>query len=76
MLAAINNEEEVKNTAVLALHDAKGILIYYPKIFYRYAEKYPECIHAINKYGWSALLFAAKNGNAHIVEVNIRFLCS
>ncbi|KAI8577491.1 hypothetical protein K450DRAFT_251929 [Umbelopsis ramanniana AG] len=38
------------------------------EIFYRYAEKYPECIHAINKHGWSVLLFAAKNGNVNIVE--------
>jgi ankyrin repeat protein len=44
------------------------------KIFYRYAEKYPECIHAINKHGWSALLFAAKNGNVDIVEVRFDVL--
>ncbi|KAJ2962910.1 hypothetical protein NQZ79_g1981 [Umbelopsis isabellina] len=38
------------------------------EIFYSYALEYPECIHAINKHGWSVLLFAAKNGNTNIVE--------
>ncbi|CAM0135088.1 unnamed protein product [Umbelopsis sp. WA50703] len=40
------------------------------EIFYSYALEYPECIHAINKHGWSVLLFAAKNGNTNIVEIS------
>lgn len=31
--------------------------------------RYPECIHAISKNGWTALLYAAKNGNAALVGV-------
>jgi ankyrin repeat protein len=32
--------------------------------------KYPECIHAISKNGWTALLYAAQNGNANLVSVS------
>ncbi|KAI9025983.1 ankyrin repeat-containing domain protein [Phycomyces nitens] len=38
------------------------------EIFYNYASRYPECIHAISKNGWTALLYAAKNGNANLVN--------
>ncbi|CEI90684.1 hypothetical protein RMCBS344292_05001 [Rhizopus microsporus] len=36
-------------------------------IFFLYVNKYKECIHAISKNGWTALLYAAQNGNTTIV---------
>ncbi|KAI7861697.1 ankyrin repeat-containing domain protein [Spinellus fusiger] len=38
------------------------------EIFYNYASRYPECVHAISKNGWAALLYAARNGNANLVN--------
>ena len=40
------------------------------QIFYSYVTRYPECIHAINKDGWTALLYAARAGNAALVSVS------
>ena len=41
------------------------------QIFYSYVTRYPECIHAINKDGWTALLYAARAGNAALVSVSV-----
>ncbi|KAI8979032.1 ankyrin repeat-containing domain protein [Pilobolus umbonatus] len=40
----------------------------YEEIFFLYVSRYPECIHAISKNGWTALLYAAQNGNANLVS--------
>ncbi|KAI8970359.1 ankyrin repeat-containing domain protein [Mycotypha africana] len=38
------------------------------EIFFLYVSRYPECIHAISKTGWTVLLYAAQNGNANLVS--------
>ncbi|OBZ90615.1 Target of rapamycin complex 2 subunit AVO2 [Choanephora cucurbitarum] len=40
----------------------------YEEIFFLYVSRYPECIHAISKSGWTALFYAAQNGNANLVS--------
>ncbi|KAI8360821.1 ankyrin repeat-containing domain protein [Blakeslea trispora] len=40
----------------------------YEEIFFLYVSRYPECIHAISKNGWTALFYAAQNGNANLVS--------
>jgi ankyrin repeat protein len=42
----------------------------YEEIFFLYVSKYQECIHAISKNSWTALLYAAQNGNANLVSVS------
>ncbi|KAI8876180.1 ankyrin [Backusella circina FSU 941] len=40
----------------------------YEEIFFLYVSKYQECIHAISKNSWTALLYDAQNGNANLVS--------
>ncbi|KAL1931138.1 hypothetical protein VTP01DRAFT_10275 [Rhizomucor pusillus] len=67
-LLEIGHEEEVisvdnEGTTVLMI----AAMYNQQEIFYSYVMRYPECIHAISKNGWTALLYAAKNGNAALV---------
>ncbi|CEG69857.1 hypothetical protein RMATCC62417_05854 [Rhizopus microsporus] len=67
-LLEIGHEEEVISV------DNEGITVLmiaamynHNEIFFLYVNKYKECIHAISKNGWTALLYAAQNGNTTIV---------
>ncbi|EIE88039.1 hypothetical protein RO3G_12750 [Rhizopus delemar RA 99-880] len=67
-LLDIGHEEEVISV------DNEGITVLmiaamynHIEIFFLYVKKYKECIHAISKNGWTALLYAAQNGNTTIV---------
>ncbi|KAI8380957.1 ankyrin repeat-containing domain protein [Radiomyces spectabilis] len=68
-LLEMGHEEEVISV------DNEGITVLmiaamhnHEEIFYNYVIRYPECIHAISKNGWTALLYAAENGNANLVN--------
>ncbi|KAI9247734.1 ankyrin repeat-containing domain protein [Sporodiniella umbellata] len=67
-LLAIGHEEEVISV------DYEGITVLmlaamynHIEIFFLYVNQYKECIHAISKSGWTALLYAAQNGNTTLV---------
>ncbi|GAA5799933.1 ankyrin repeat-containing domain protein [Helicostylum pulchrum] len=69
LLLDLGHEEEVISV------DIEGITVLmiaamfnHEEIFFLYVSKYPECIHAISKNGWTALLYAAQNGNANLVS--------
>ncbi|CAO3610916.1 unnamed protein product [Mucor hiemalis] len=69
LLLNLGHEEEVISV------DHEGITVLmiaamynHEEIFFLYVSKYPECIHAISKNGWTALLYAAQNGNANLVS--------
>ncbi|KAI7897841.1 ankyrin repeat-containing domain protein [Cokeromyces recurvatus] len=69
LLLELGHEEEVISV------DNEGITVLmiaamynHEEIFFLYVSKYPECIHAISKNGWTALLYAAQNGNANLVS--------
>ncbi|KAI9485377.1 MAG: ankyrin repeat-containing domain protein [Benjaminiella poitrasii] len=69
LLLELGHEEEVISV------DNEGITVLmiaamynHEEIFFLYVSKYPECIHAISKTGWTALLYAAQNGNANLVS--------
>ncbi|KAL0092152.1 ankyrin repeat-containing domain protein [Phycomyces blakesleeanus] len=69
LLLNMNHEEEVisvdnKGETVLMI----AAMYNHEEIFYNYASRYQECVHAISKNGWTALLYAAKNGNANLVN--------
>ncbi|KAJ8654170.1 hypothetical protein O0I10_010118 [Lichtheimia ornata] len=69
LLLEMGHEEEV----ISVDHDGITVLMIaamynHVEIFYSYVSRYPECIHAISKNGWTALLYAAKNGNAALVS--------
>ncbi|KAI9310650.1 ankyrin repeat-containing domain protein [Dichotomocladium elegans] len=68
-LLEMGHEEE----AISVDHDGITVLMIaamynHVEVFYSYVTRYPECIHAISKNGWTALLYAAKNGNAALVS--------
>ncbi|KAI8050661.1 ankyrin repeat-containing domain protein [Gilbertella persicaria] len=69
LLLELGHEEEVISM------DKEGITVLmlaamynHEEIFFLYVSRYPECIHAISKHGWTALFYAAQNGNANLVS--------
>ncbi|KAG2231147.1 hypothetical protein INT48_003355 [Thamnidium elegans] len=69
LLLELGHEEEVisvDNEGITVLMIAA--MFNHEEIFFLYVSKYPECIHAISKNGWTALLYAAQNGNANLVS--------
>ncbi|KAI8636411.1 ankyrin repeat-containing domain protein [Parasitella parasitica] len=69
LLLELGHEEEVisvDNEGITVLMIAA--MFNHEEIFFLYVSKYPECIHAISKTGWTTLLYAAQNGNANLVS--------
>ncbi|KAI8140355.1 ankyrin repeat-containing domain protein [Fennellomyces sp. T-0311] len=69
LLLDMGHEEEVISMDNEGMTVLMIAAIYnHQEIFYSYVTRYPECIHAINKNGWTALLYAARAGNAALVS--------
>ncbi|KAG2226592.1 hypothetical protein INT45_005078 [Circinella minor] len=69
LLLDMGHEEEVISMDNEGMTVLMIAAIYnHQEIFYSYVTRYPECIHAINKDGWTALLYAARAGNAALVS--------